>query len=140
MRVSNMPRTWLFMMRSRYRCRYLVSCGLEPSVSRQSPNPSIVDKYLLCFNFQVSLHQYGQYVTCDLRPVRATGSMCRHGDRTVSRVGKMDSSPFRLLPGKPSTPTMSPRFTLLCSSVNSSIDRPEFLRTTNRLILRARGL
>ena len=54
--------------------------------------------------------------------------MCRHGDRTVSFAGKMDSSPLRLLPGKPSTPTMSPRLTLLCSSVNSSIDRPEFLR------------
>ena len=78
-----------------------------------------------------SLQQRGKgrsRLACDFRPVRATGSMCRHGERTASRVGKMDSSPFRLFPGKPSTPTMSPRFMLLCSSVNSSIESPEFLR------------
>ena len=40
------------------------------------------------------------------------GSMCRQGARTTSLRGKMDSSPFFDFPGKPSTPTMSPRFTL----------------------------
>ncbi len=33
-RVSKMPRTWLFMIRSRYRCRYLVSCSPKFAVSQ----------------------------------------------------------------------------------------------------------
>ena len=34
-RVSKMPRTWLFMIRSRYRCRYLVSCSPVPKCQPQ---------------------------------------------------------------------------------------------------------
>jgi hypothetical protein len=43
-----------------------------------------------------------------LKPVWASGSICRHGDKSLSSPGAIESYSALVLPGFPTIPMMSP--------------------------------